>query len=120
MYDFDRITPRRGSGAYKWDTRPPFETDMDRVIPLWVADMDFPAAPCILDALRRRVEHGIFGYPHVPDSYFEAVIRWFGRRHGWTVRREWILYTSGVVPALSAVIKALTVTGDKVIVQTPV
>ena len=120
MYDFDRITPRRGSGAYKWDTRPPFETDMDRVIPLWVADMDFPVAPCILDALRRRVEHGIFGYTHVPDSYFEAVIRWFGRRHGWTVRREWILYTSGVVPALSAVIKALTVPGDKVIVQTPV
>ena len=120
MYDFDRITPRRGSGSYKWDARPPFGTDMDRVIPLWVADMDFPAAPCILDALRRRVEHGIFGYTQVPDSYYDAVIRWFGRRHGWTVRRDWIIYTSGVVPALSAVIKALTVPGDKVVVQTPV
>ena len=120
MYDFDRIIPRRGSGAYKWDARPPFDTDMDQVIPLWVADMDFPAAPCILDALRRRVEHGIFGYTQVPENYYEAVIRWFGRRHGWTVRREWMIYTSGVVPALSAVIKALTVPGDKVVVQTPV
>ena len=120
MYDFDRIIPRRGSCAVKWDARPPFETDMDQVIPLWVADMDFPAAPCILDALRRRVEHGVFGYTHVPESYYESVIRWFGRRHGWTVRRDWILYTTGVVPALSAVIKALTVPGDKVILQSPV
>ena len=120
MYDFDSIIPRRGTGAVKWDALPPFGTDLAHVIPLWVADMDFPAAPCILDALRRRVEHGIFGYTLVPDSYYQAVIRWFGRRHGWTVRRDWILYTTGVVPALSAVIKALCEPGDKVVIQSPV
>lgn len=119
-YDFDRITPRRGTNAYKWDARPPFGEGGDDIIPLWVADMDFQAAPCITDALRRRVDHGIFGYTQVPDSYYEAVIRWFGIRHGWKIERDWILYTSGVIPALSAVIKALTVPGDKVILQTPV
>ena len=82
--------------------------------------MDFRTAPAIIDALRRRVEHGIFGYTRVPDSYYEAVTGWFGRRHGWSVDREWIIYTSGVVPAVSAVIKALTKPGDKVLVQTPV
>ncbi len=119
-YDFDRITPRRGTNAYKWDARPPFGEGGDDIIPLWVADMDFQVAPCITDVLRRRVDHGIFGYTQVPDSYYEAVIRWFGTRHGWKIERDWILYTSGVIPALSAVIKALTVPGDKVILQTPV
>ena len=87
---------------------------------MWVADMDFATAPAIVDALRRRVEHGIFGYTRVPDGYYESVMRWFARRHGWTIDREWIIYTSGVVPAVSAIIKALTVPGDKVLVQTPV
>lgn len=87
---------------------------------MWVADMDFRTAPTIVDALRRRVKHGIFSYTRVPDSYYEAVTGWFARRHGWTIDREWIIYTSGVVPAISAVIKALTVPGDKVLVQTPV
>lgn len=119
MYDFDEMVPRRGSGAIKWDARPPFGTDTD-YIPLWVADMDFKAAPFILDALRRRVEHGVFGYTEVPDSYYDAVIRWFSRRHGWKIEKDWIIYTSGVVPALSAVIKALCKPGEKVILQTPV
>ena len=87
---------------------------------MWVADMDFRTAPAITDALHRRVEHGIFGYTRVPDSYYEAVSSWFSRRHGWAIDRDWIIYTSGVVPAISAVIKALTVPGDKVLVQTPV
>lgn len=87
---------------------------------MWVADMDFRTAPAITDALRQRVEHGIFGYTRVPDSYYEAVSSWFSRRHGWAIDRDWIIYTSGVVPAISAVIKALTVPGDKVLVQTPV
>ena len=75
---------------------------------MWVADMDFRTAPTIVDALRRRVKHGIFSYTRVPDSYYEAVTGWFARRHGWTIDREWIIYTSGVVPAIPAVIKALT------------
>ena len=67
---------------------------------MWVADMDFRTAPVIVDALHRRVEHGIFGYTRVPDSYYETVIDWFVHRHGWKMDREWIIYTSGVVPAV--------------------
>lgn len=94
--------------------------ESEDVLPMWVADMDFRTAPAIVNALRRRVEHGVFGYTRVPDSYYEAVTGWFARRHGWAIDREWMIYTSGVVPAISAVIKALTVPGDKVLVQTPV
>lgn len=114
-YDFDRLTERRGTDSYKWDSA----ADAS-VLPMWVADMDFRTAQPIVEALRRRVDHGIFGYTRVPDSYYDAVIGWFSRRHGWTMEREWMIYTSGVVPAVSAVIKALTVPGDKVLVQTPV
>lgn len=114
-YDFDKLTDRRGTNSYKWDSA----TDSD-VLPLWVADMDFQTAPCIIGALQKRVAHGIFGYTRVPDTYYESVVRWFGQRHGWTFPKEWILYTSGVVPALSAIIKALTNPGDQVIVQGPV
>ena len=120
MYDFDEIVNRRGSGSVKWDARPPFGIPGEEVIPLWVADMDFKAAPFILDALKKRVEHGVFGYVSVPDSYYDAVISWFAGRHGWKMEKEWILYTTGVVPALSAVIKAFCKPSDKVIVQTPV
>lgn len=120
MYDFDTIIPRRGTSAVKWDARPPFEADTDGMIPLWVADMDFKAAPFIMDALRKRLEHGVFGYVTVPDSYYEAVRRWFSRRHGWNLEKEWILYTTGVVPALSVAVKALSKPGEKVIIQSPV
>ena len=114
-YDFDTIVPRRGTGSYKWDT-----PQGDDVLPMWVADMDFRTAPEIIDALMRRVAHGVFGYTLVPERYYEAVIGWFKRRHGLVVSREHILYTSGVVPAVSAIIKGLTAPGDGVIVQTPV
>lgn len=86
---------------------------------MWVADMDFGTAPAIVEALQERVAHGIFGYTKVPETYYDAVVRWFGNRHHWQINPRWIIYTSGVVPALSAVIKALTDSGDKVIVQTP-
>lgn len=114
-YDFDKITPRCGTNSYKWDS-----TDDKEVLPMWVADMDFPTAPCIINALKKRVEHGIFGYTRVPEEYYDAVISWFSRRHHWKPKREWFIYTSGVVPALSAVIKALTNVGDKVLTLTPV
>lgn len=113
-YDFDKTIDRRATNSYKWDSAP------EDVLPMWVADMDFRTAPAIIDALQKRVAHGIFGYTRVPDAYYDAVTSWFSRRHGWDIDREWIIYTSGVVPAVSAVIKALTVPGDKVIVQTPV
>lgn len=113
-YDFDKTIDRRATNSYKWDSAP------EGVLPMWVADMDFRTAPAIIDALQKRVAHGIFGYTRVPDAYYDAVTSWFSWRHGWDIDREWIIYTSGVVPAVSAVIKALTVPGDKVIVQTPV
>lgn len=113
-YDFDKTIDRRATNSYKWDSAP------KGVLPMWVSDMDFRTAPAIIDALQKRVAHGIFGYTRVPDTYYDAVTSWFSRRHGWNIDREWIIYTSGVVPAVSAVIKALTEPGDKVIVQTPV
>ncbi len=114
-HNFDELIPRRGTNSYKWDSA----ADAD-LLPMWVADMDFRTAPPVVEALRRRTEHGIFGYTRVPDAYYESVIRWFSRRHGWKMDKSWILYTSGVVPAVSAVLKALTRPGDKVVVQTPV
>lgn len=112
-YDFDTLVDRRGSSCVKWDLCAP------DVIPMWVADMDFPTAPCIVEALRRRVEHGVFGYTIVPDGYYDAVISWFSRRRDWEIQRDWILYTTAVVPALSVCIKAFTEPGDKVVFLTP-
>ncbi|MDE6006580.1 MAG: pyridoxal phosphate-dependent aminotransferase [Muribaculaceae bacterium] len=114
-YDFNTAPDRQHTNSYKWDM-----PGVEGIIPMWVADMDFKTAPCIIEALRKRVDHGVFGYTFVPDEYFSATVNWFDRRHGLKLKSEWILYTSGVIPALSAVIKALTHPGQKVIVQTPV
>ena len=113
-YNFDEIVERRGTNCVKWD-----ESPSEDVIPLWVADMDFRVAPAIQKALRERVEHGVFGYNIVPESYYEAVISWFRRRHQWEIQRQWILYTTAVVPAMSCVIKALTMPGEKVLILSP-
>ena len=114
-YDFDEMIDRRGSGSYKWDG-----TDRKDILPLWVADMDFRVAEPIMTALRKRLEHGIFGYTKVRDSYYESLSGWFARRHGWKIEKEQVIYTIGVVPAISAIIKAFTQPGDKVLIQTPV
>ena len=114
MYNFDEIVERRGTGCVKWD-----ESPSDDVIPLWVADMDFKAAPQILEAVRKRAEHGVFGYTVVEEDYYVAVINWFRRRHNWRIHREEILYTTGVVPAMSVAIKALTMPGEKVLILSP-
>lgn len=113
-YNFDELIERRGTNCVKWDESPSPE-----VIPLWVADMDFRVAPAIQKALQQRVEHGVFGYNIVPESYYEAVISWFHRRHQWDIQRSWILYTTAVVPAMSCVIKALTMPGEKVLILSP-
>ena len=124
-YDFDELVERRGTGCVKWDERPRVGehgsgmAPSADVIPLWVADMDFKAAPAILEAVKKRAEHGVFGYNIVPESYYEAVISWFRRRHQWEIQREWILYTTAVVPAMSCVIKALTMPGEKVLILSP-
>lgn len=114
MYNFDEIVNRRGTGCVKWDEMPSSD-----VIPLWVADMDFKAAPAIQEAIHQRAEHGVFGYTLVEEPYYEAIISWFQRRHNWTIRREEILYTTGVVPAMSVAIKALTMPGEKVLILSP-
>lgn len=113
-YDFDKVPDRRGTGSYKWDT------DEGDVVPLWVADMDFETAPAVKEALARRVSHGVFGYVKVPDKYYDALTGWFSRRHGWDIERKSVIYTTGVVPAISAIIKGLCNPGDGVIVMTPV
>lgn len=114
MFNFDTPVDRRHSGSLKWDSIPA------DVLPLWVADMDFPVAPAIQRALADRVSHGIFGYANVDHTYYDAIISWFGRRHDWSIQREWIRYTTGVVPAISCCLKALTLPGERVLVQTPV
>ncbi|MCH5311631.1 MAG: pyridoxal phosphate-dependent aminotransferase [Prevotella sp.] len=114
MYNFDKDTKRKGTNCYKWDV-----TDDREVIPMWVADMDFQTAPAIIEALKNRVEHGVFGYTKVPDEYYNAITNWFDRRHGWKIEKDWILYTTGVVPAVSVAIKAMTEPGDGVILHTP-
>lgn len=119
-YDFDELIDRRGTGCVKWDERPDADVNPSLdLIPLWVADMDFKAAPAILEAVRKRAEHGVFGYTVVEEDYYEAVISWFKRRHHWAIRREEILYTTGVVPAMSVAIKALTMPGEKVLILSP-
>lgn len=113
---FENLPDRRNSGSYKWDSN-----GYEDVIPLWVADMDFRTAPVIIEALRKRVDHGVFGYVKVPDKYYEVLIDWMSHRHGLRFTREDVIYTSGVVPAISATIKALTSKEKNgVVVQTPV
>ena len=112
-YNFDSINNRVGTNSVKWDIHPD-------VIPLWVADMDFQVFPELKEALSKRVDEGIFGYTLVPESYYEAIINWFDRRHHWHIDRSWILYTSGVIPATAAALKAFTLPGEKVLIQTPV
>ena len=115
QYNFDIVTPRQHTNSYKWDSA----TNPD-VIPLWVADMDFCTAPAVQEAIMKRAQHGIYGYVSVPGEYYNALTQWFAHRHGWTIDAQNVIYTTGVVPAISAIIKAVTLPGEKVLVQTPV
>ena len=122
-YNFDQLIERRGTGCVKWDETPAAVPDASAsgfdILPLWVADMDFAVAPAIQEAIRQRAEHPVFGYTYVQDDYYDAVISWFKRRHQWDIQRDWILYTTGVVPAMSVAIKALTMPGEKVLILSP-
>ncbi len=112
-FDFDALVERRGSDCVKWDEANPEE------LPLWVADMDFTTAPCVQQAILCRAQHGVYGYALVPEGFYDAIIWWYGHRHGWTPQRSWIQYTSGVVPAVSAILKGLCQPGDGVLTFTP-
>jgi cystathionine beta-lyase len=118
-YDFDSIIDRRGTSSLKWDFEEKFTGARD-LLPLWVADMDFKAPPEIVEAIQRRVDHGVFGYTLEPESWFEAAAAWQERRHGWSVRREWMIASPGVIPSMVAAILALTDPGDGIIIQPPV
>ena len=118
-YDFDKVTDRRGTNSLKYD----FAVERGKpkgILPLWVADMDFPVAEEITQGLKRAVNHGIYGYSEAKDSYFQAVADWMSRYHGWEVQKEWLVKTPGVVFAIAAAIRAFTKEGDGVLIQNPV
>ncbi len=118
-YDFDRLVDRRGTASIKWDFSERF-TGLQDLLPLWVADMDFMAPAEVIEALSRRVEHGVFGYTLEPESYYQAVIGWMKRRHGWEIRRGWMISCPGVVPSINLALRAYSSPGDRVIIQPPV
>ena len=119
VYDFDTIIERRGTGSLKWDSREPV-SGASGLLPLWVADMDFAAPREIVEALERRVAHRIYGYTIESASYYEAMIAWFRDRHGWTLERDWVVSSPGVVPSITTALLAFTEPGDGVVIQPPV
>jgi len=112
-YNFDKLTDRRGVGSLKWDVP-------ERELPMWVADMDFETAPEIIEFLKERVEHGIFGYAVVTEEWAEAYRGWWSRRHHLEMEKDWLIYCTGVVPAISSAVRKLTTVGENVLIQTPV
>ena len=118
-YDFDKIIDRRGTGALKTDALLERYGD-DDLLPLWVADMDFETPSFITDALRRRLDHSLFGYTTEPEAYKPAVIRWIAGHHGWQVRREWLTYIPGVVKGIGMAVNVFVEKDEKVIIQPPV
>jgi cysteine-S-conjugate beta-lyase len=118
-YDFDTPIPRAGTNCVKYDLRQAYFGRED-VIPMWVADMDFPVPPFVSEAVRKRAEHPVYGYSIIPESYYQAVIAWQKRRYNWEIKKDWILFSPGVVTGLNVIVQALTDPGDKIIVQPPV
>lgn len=111
-FDFDKITERRGTSSLKWDVR-------DNELPMWVADMDFPTAPDIISALKDRVTHGVFGYNVLPEEWAPSIVRWWKDRHGFEMEADRLCFCTGVVPAISCLVKRYTNHGDRVVVMTP-
>jgi cystathionine beta-lyase len=118
-YDFDKIIDRTDTESLKW-VYPRKVLKVEDAIPMWVADMDFEAPPAVVEAIKRRAAHGIYGYPLVPPSFYRAAIDWLKRRHGWEVQKSWMAMTPGIVPALNYCVRAFTKPSDGVIIQTPV
>lgn len=113
MSKLDKLTNRRGTYSLKWDVA-------DSELPMWVADMDFETAPCVIEAIQDRVKSGIFGYSVIPDAYFESYINWWQKRHKVTYQKDWMIFTTGVVPAISSIVRKLTCPAEKVVVMSPV
>ncbi|WP_336078401.1 MalY/PatB family protein [Paenibacillus sp. 203] len=107
------MTNRLLTNSYKWDVGP-------GELPMWVADMDFETSPAIVDALQKRLNHRIYGYTSIPDTYYDAVARWWEKRHHYPIQKEWIMFCTGVVPAISSIVRKMTKAGDKVLMFAPV
>ncbi len=112
-YNFDRQTDRRNTSSLKWNVK-------EGELPMWVADMDFETAPEVKKAILSRAEHGVFGYTDIPDAWYEAYADWWRRRHRFTIEKEWLIFCTGVVPAISSIVRKLTTPAEKVLIQTPV
>lgn len=112
-YNFDKLTDRRGVNSLKWDCK-------GDELPMWVADMDFETAPCIMEAVSARARKGIFGYTVVGDEWYTSICNWWARRHNWPIQREWLIFCTGIVPAITSMVKRLSEVGDDVVLLTPV
>lgn len=118
-YDFDEVIERKNTGSLKWDFCEKYLGEKE-VLPMWVADMDFRAPQPVVDAVTSIAQLGVYGYGEESECFYDAAVDWIKRRHGWTVKREWVQFCPGVVPALHLLTKTFAVAGDKVIVQPPV
>ncbi|MCD8048609.1 MAG: pyridoxal phosphate-dependent aminotransferase [Clostridia bacterium] len=112
-YDFDTPVDRRNTNSLKWDVA-------ENELPMWVADMDFKTAPAVSDAIKKRAEHGVFGYTIIPDEWYEAYISHWQTRHNFTIQKDWLIFSTGVIPTISSVVRKLTTPAEKVVLQTPV
>ncbi len=119
MYDFDKVVERAGTASVKYDMRHEIFGKAD-VLPMWVADMDFETPQCIRKAVMERASHPVYGYSFMPDTYFEAFTGWVKRRHDWNIKKDWIVFSPGIVTAINAAVLSFTNPGDGVIVQPPV
>ena len=114
-YNFDEIIDRRGTSCNKWEYNVP-----EDVVPMWVADMDFAAAPEIREAMQKRLDHPVYGYTHHSKELKDAIVSWVGRRYHWDIQSEWLGFSPGVVPALVMSLLSLTTPGDRIVIMTPV
>ena len=112
-YDFDKAVNRRGTSSLKWDVA-------DNELPMWVADMDFQTAPEIQEAIMKRARHGVFGYSIIPDEWYQAYMDWWKKYHNFTIEKEWLIFCTGVIPAISSAVRKLTTPAENVVIQTPV
>jgi len=120
-YNFDEIIERGHTDSIKWSKKRLKEDfGAEDSVPMWIADMDFKAAPPIVDAVVKRAKHGVYGYGHKTDEFLDAVVDWQQKRNGWTIQKDWILFTPGIIPALNFILESFCNPGDKVIIQSPV
>jgi len=120
-YNFDEVIDRTGYHSAKWDSlKEMFGEVPEDILSMWVADMEFRSPKPVIDAIKKAAEHGIYGYTSRPDSYYHAIIEWMEKRYDWKVKKDWLAFAPGVVPALGIIIRAFTQPGDKIIIQPPV